>query len=247
MTCALGCQRSADVGLLCYRDHDRLADMLDPRNVGSASDPERPDDLRVVPSIPVLYAGLWIQRRGSGLAPVGPPAFGPSSPGDDTVIVLRDHRSRPDIIGPDDVERAPRPPLMVLAAVANRLGPGMSLRQRSVGGLSSWLHGAVRALAEQSWVPDAYRDLRAVSGALRAAIGDPQPSSIGTCRVIVDNEGREDPAGAWRCAVPLFLPELPPRAPDEPMLPPALYCPSCGHRYTGAELVEIAKNPLAAA
>lgn len=243
MSCILGCQRSADVGLLCYRDHDRLADMLDPRNTGSTFDPDRPEDLRVVPSIPVLYAGLWLRRRSAGLATFGPPAFGPSSPGDDTVIVLRDRRSRPDILGPDDVERAPRPPLMVLNAIANRLGGGGWTVARS----SSWLHGSVRLLAGQPWVAEAYRDLRAVSGALRAAIGDPQPSSIGTCRVIVDDAGREDPAGGWRCAAPLFLPEPPPRAPDEPMLPPALHCTSCGHRYTGSELVEIAKTPLAAA
>lgn len=244
MRCALGDKWSADVGLICYRHHDRFVEMLDPRNTGSAFNPARPDDPRVAPSIPVLYRRLSLRRGSVGLAPVGPPAFGPSSPSDDHVIVLRDARSRSAVFGPDDVEHAPRPPVLVLGVLAERL------RARpqgwDVAGLSSVLHGSMRRLAEQSWVWEAYRELRAVSGALRAANGDPPSRSIGTCRTLVDDEGREDRTGKWRCAVPLYPPEPVPRAADEPVPLPALRCTSCGHRYTGSELIEIARNPLAA-
>ena len=241
MSCALGCHRSADVGLLCYVDHDRLRDMLDPRNTGSVYNSNRPGDIRVIASIPVLYRRLSASRGNGGLEPLGPPAFGSSSPADDHVLVLRDPRSSVAVLGPDDVERAPRPPVFVLGAIADRLG---GPPRYTTMGLSSWLHGAVSVLAAQPWVPEAYTTLRAVSGQLRAALGDPSPSPVGSCRVLVDDEGRETPAGPWRCAAPLFLPELPPRAMDEPMVPPALRCSGCGHRYTGHELVEIAKTPL---
>jgi hypothetical protein len=244
MHCALGCRRIAAVGLVCYEHHDRLVDMLDPRNTGSVFNPDRPEDVRVVASIPVLYRRLSARRAGAGLEPFGPPAFGSASPANDHVLVLRDPRSRWVAFGPDDVEPAPRPPLLVLAAIAGRLN--VTPPRQTVVGLSSRLYGSLSALAARSWVTDAWTELRAVSGALRAANGDPPPSSVGTCRVVVDDEGREDPRGGWRCAVPLYLPELPPRAMDEPFVPPALRCSSCGHRYTGAELVEVAKNPLAA-
>lgn len=241
MSCALDCRWSADVGLLCYRHHDRLAEMLDPRNEGSAFDINRPEDPRIIASIPVLYGWLDARRGSTGLAPIGPPAFGSRSPADDTVVVLRDARSREHVFGADDVEHAPRPPAFVLAAIAGRLG---GVDRSGVEGLSSWLHGSLRALADQAWVPLAYRDLRRASGTLRAALGDPPPRSIGTCRVLVDAEGREMRDGPYRCAVPLYLPELPPRAVDEPMSAPSLRCSSCGHRYTGSELIEIANNPL---
>lgn len=244
MSCALGDRRSADVGLVCYHHHDRLADLLDPRNTGSVFDIDRPEDQRVVASIPVLYRRLSARRGGAGLAAFGPPAFDSRSPADDTVLVLRDERSRPDVLGPDDVERAPRPTLIALRWIVRELdGP----RPTTVAGASSWLYGSLRALVAVPWVTDAWTELRGLSGALRAALGDPPPSSVGTCRIVVDDEGREDPHGAWRCAAPLYLPELPPRAMDEPFAPPALRCSSCGHRYTGGELVEIARNPLAVA
>jgi hypothetical protein len=113
--------------------------------------------------------------------------------------------------------------------------------------LSAWLYGAVGWIAGQEWVWDAWTDLRSVSGALRAALGDTSPASVGTCRAIVDDDGREHPAGPWRCAVPLYVPELPPRAPDEPIQLPTLRCGSCGHTYSGAELIRLGhdQHPVA--
>jgi hypothetical protein len=250
MSCALRCRRGQDVGLICYQHHDQLADLLDPRNTGSEFDPARPADRRVIASIPVLHTQLDAHRSGTGIAAIGSSAFGPRSPADDDVIVLRDPRSRASVFGADDVERAPRPTLLVLAVLAERLfavrAPEVAPRWTEEA-LSGWLYGSLRLLASQEWVPEAWDELRSLQGALRAQTGDPPPRSIGTCRVLVDDEGQKSPAGPWRCAVPLFLPELPPRAPDEPFPPPALRCSSCGHRYTGGELIDIARNPLVAA
>lgn len=255
MKCALGCRWDAGIGLICWRHHDRLADLLNPRQTGTRFDPGRPDDPHVVPSIPVLYAQLNALRSSQGLSPVGPPAFGPASPGDDHVLVLRDPRSRPEAAGPDDVERAPRPPLVVLCSLAARVdrraldgqqqaGPR---QPASVQDVAEWLHSAVGWISAQPWVQEAWIDLRTLSGALRAALGDPPPSAVGTCRAAVDDDGHENPAGPWRCAVPLFMPEMPPRAPDEPIRLPELRCSSCGHRYTGAELVQLGhhQQPIA--
>jgi hypothetical protein len=250
VTCALGCRWDAQIGLLCYRHHDKLRDLLDPRNHGTTFDHAQPDDPQIVPSIPVLYAQLSTLRGSTGPTPLGPPAFGPSSPGDDHVLVLRDPRSRPDVAGPDDVERAPRPPLVVLQALAARVdrraldgqqqaGPR---QPASVQSLAAWLYGTVGWIAGQDWVHDAWTDLRGLSGALRAALGDPPPAAVGTCDVIVNDAGEEDPNGPWRCAVDLYVPERPPRAPDEPVQIPALHCPSCKHSYSGAELVELGKR-----
>jgi hypothetical protein len=102
-------------------------------------------------------------------------------------------------------------------------------------------------ISGQDWVQDAWTELRAVSGGLRAALGDPPPRAVGTCRATVDDDGHEvdghDPRGRWRCAVPLYMPELAPRPPDEPIREiPALQCGSCGHRYTGNELVKLGRD-----
>jgi hypothetical protein len=249
-TCVFGDRRDARVGLICYQHYDRLRELIDPRNTGTTYDHQRPDDPQVFPSIPVLYARLSALRGSAGLTPVGPPAFGPSSPGDDHVLVLRDPRSRAEVAGPDDVERAPRPPLVVLRQLAARVdrraldgqhqaGPR---QPASVHGVALWLHATVGWISGQDWVQDAWHDLRAVSGGLRAALGDPPPRSVGTCRALVDDDGREYHAGPWRCAVPLFMPELPPRAPDEPIQLPQLRCSSCGHTYSGAELIQLGRD-----
>ena len=251
MTCALGDRREARVGLICFQHHDRLADLLDPRNTGSRFNPDRPDDTHVVPSIPVLYAQLTAQKGRHGLAAVGPTGFASSSPADDQVLVLRDPRSSAELLGPDDVDPAPRPPLIVLNGLACRvlLGRGRpeTLPPYTVAGLASWLHGALPWIAAQPWVGTAWVDLRALSATLRAALGDPPPRAVGTCRAIVDDDGHENPAGPWRCAVPLHVPELPPRAPDEPIQLPTLRCPSCGHVYSGADLIRLARDQHEAA
>jgi hypothetical protein len=247
VTCALGCRREARIGQLCWQHHDRLADLLNPANTGTVYNPERPDAPHVVPSIPVLYRQLSAQRGRHGLAAIGPSGFASSSPADDHVLVLRDPRSRAEVAGPDDVDLAPRPPLVVLCSLAARVdrraldgqhqaGPR---QPASVHGVAMWLHSAVGWISAQDWCAEAWTDLRALSGSLRAALGDPPPQAVGTCRAIVDDDGHETPAGPWRCAAPLFMPELPPRASDEPIQLPELRCGSCGHRYSGTELVQL--------
>ena len=244
-TCVLACRREAQIGLVCWQHHDRLADLLDPRNRGTDYNPQRPDDAMVTPSIPVLYAQLSAESGRGETGPAGPPAFGPSSPGNDHVLVLRDPRSRAEQLGPDDVERAPRPPLVVLSALTQRVAdergalPGRLLV--TVVDHASWLHGALGWIVEQPWVDEVARQLRELSASLRAAAGDPPPSPVGTCRATVNDDGEEDLTGPWRCAVPLYVPELPPRAPDEPIRLPVLRCGSCGHRYDPAELVALGR------
>lgn len=246
--CTLPCRRPAEVGLICREHRDQLAELLDPRQCGQVF--ATPGERRIAASIPNLYAQLSIERPRRDPGPAGPPAFGPSSPGDDATIVLRDPRSRAEPAGPDDVERAPRPPLVVLAQLAERViaergAPEVEPRW-SVPGLASWLYGCVDWIASQAWVGEAWHELRELSNALRVAAGDPPPGSVGTCRAIVDDEGREDPHGVWRCAVPLYMPEMPPHAPDEPVQLPTLRCGSCGHAYGPQELVRIGRQQEAA-
>jgi hypothetical protein len=253
MKCVLGCRWDAGIGLICWRHHDRLADLLNPRQTGTRFNPGRPDDPHVHPSIPVLYAQLSAQKGRHGMAEIGG-GFASSSPADDQVLVLRDPRSRAEQAGPDDVEQAPRPPLVVLRSLAARVDRRALDGQRQAGprqpasveGVAEWLHAAVGWIAAQDWVGEAWVELRALSGQLRAALGDPPPQSVGTCRAIVDDDGHEvggqDPRGRWRCAVPLYVPELPPRAPDEPIQLPELRCGGCGHRYTGAALVQLGRD-----
>lgn len=248
--CVLDCSREARIGLLCWQHHDRLADLLDPRNRGTTFNHERPDDRQVTPSIPVLYAQLSVLRGRHGLSSVSSSAFGSSSPGDDHVLVLRDPRSRSSVAGPDDVEHAPRPPFVVLAALAERVVAERGRPERgwpaTVQGVASWLHAALGWIAARPWVDEAWRELRALSSSLAAALGDPAPAPVGTCRAVVNDAGEENPAGPWRCAAPLYVPELPPRAPDEPIQLPTLHCPSCGHVYGGAEFMQLGRDQLIA-
>lgn len=246
--CALNCDRDARIGRVCWQHHDQLADLLDPRNHGTVYNPARPDDVQVTASIPVLYGQMSAERGRAGLVSIGSAAFGSSSPADDHVIVLRDPRSRAEATGPDDVELAPRPPLVVLETIAYRIiderGNPEREPQWTTPGLSAWLYGALGWIVAQPWVDAAWYELRGLSRALRAANGDPVPGAVGTCRAIVNDDGREDPAGRWRCAMPLHMPELPPRAPDEPIQLPVLRCGSCRHVYDAASLVQLGHEPL---
>lgn len=235
------CRRAAEAGLICWSHRDSLAEVLNPRERGQAF--VKPGERRVAPSIPVLYGLLSAQRGVHGPMAVGTSAFGPRSPGNDDVLVLRDPRSRAAISGPDDRERAPDAPLAVLGNLASRTYVDRGRPERepawTVKGLSSYLHAHVDYIAGRTWAGTAHAALRALHSSLRAAANDPPPRPVGPCWVLVDDHGREDPAGAWRCATPLYMPEQPPRAPDEPLQLPTLRCTGCGHRYTGAELVQL--------
>lgn len=237
------CRRAAEVGLICWPHRTLLAELLNPRERGQAF--VKPGERRVAPSIPVLYGMLSPERATLGLSRLGDSAFGPRSPGDDDVLVLRDPRSRAAISGPDDRERAPDAPLAVLGRLVSRTFVERGRPERepdwTVKGLSSYLHAHVDWIAARPWVPGAFTSLRALHASLRAAANDPGPRPVGPCWVLVDDEGRPDPAGAWRCATPLYMPEQPPRGHDEPLQLPAIRCSGCGHHYTGAELVQLGR------
>lgn len=233
--CAICARREARVGRVCWRDHDLLRDLLDPRQTGTRWDPARPDDVVTAPSIPVLLGQLDATPGTSG-PPVGGggSAFGSRPPCDLEVIAIGDSRST--MLGLVDPQR---PPLVVLRALARRLG--IAARQDPVA-LCASLYAALDRLCRADWVHEAYRELRAISGRLRAADGDRASAPVGTCRALVDDDGHEQPAGRWRCAWPLWLPDLPPRADDEPVTVPSLRCGSCGHRYSGFELVQLGRQ-----
>lgn len=238
-TCAL-CRHEPRIGLVCWRCHDRLRDLLDPRNEGTTFDPARPDDPYVAPSIPVLLWRLDPAPGTSGPAVGGPSAFGSRPPANLEVIAMRDRRST--MLGLVDPQR---PPLVIMRALARRL---------DVADTPGALYGALDRLVRQPWVDEAYRELRALSARLRP---DDTTRPVGTCRALVDDDGNEltpheaaahlaREQAVWRCAWPLYTPDLPPRAPDEPVTLPVLRCGSCGHRYTGSELVELGRQDVAA-
>lgn len=226
--CLINPRHQARIGCVCFRCHDRLRDLLDPDQHGTPYNPQRPDDRWTPPSIPSLLARLDPRPRTSAPQAGGPSAFGSTAPADLEVIAIRDPRST--MLGL--VEPA-RPPLVVLRALAARL---------AVNDTPRGLYAALDRLVRAPWVAEAWRELHTVHGQLRAATGDSRTPPVGTCRATVDDDGHETPAGRWRCAWPLWLPDLPPRAPDEPITLPMLRCGSCGHRYTGVELVALGRD-----
>lgn len=241
--CSL-CRRRAELGYLCTPHAAQLAEMLNPRQRGQIF--ATPGERRVPPSIPVLYGMLSTSRGVHGPMAVGSSAFGPRSPADDSALVLRDPRSRAAISGPDDRERQPDAPLAVLTKWAHRVtnergAPELGLLY-TVPALSSWLYGATDWIAHQDWCTEAYAALQGVHRGLRVVVGDPMPGSIGRCWVLVDDDGQPDEQGRWRCDTRLYMPEQPPRAPDEPIQLPAVRCGGCGWRYTGAELVQLGRE-----
>jgi hypothetical protein len=249
LQCAL-CEHRAYEGRLCGRHFNELARLLDPANTGSRFDPLRPTDPRTLPSIPALYSWLDASpvRRDIG-SQVTAASFGSKPPGDLHIMSLRDPRSRPDGVGPDDHE--PAPPLAVatvlteIVARVDRTDIDGNLEdrpERTVQNMCAWLYARRDWLAAQSWIPDAYQALRALLNQLRGAWGDPAMRPVGTCRQLVDDDGRLQPDGKWRCAWPLYLPEQPPRAMDEPVQLPTLRCASCGWTYHGAELVQLGRD-----
>lgn len=245
MSSCCACQhRPAATGRLCWRCRDHLADLVDPNNLGSPFDPARPDDARRHPSIPVLWSALDATPKVSGAAEVAAGGFGSKPPADLGVIELRDRRTC------DDTGTA-RSALGVLGEVTDRLAATLPAANRppqpgTPAGLCGWLYGQIGPLSETTWVGDGVRRLRYLHLQLRVAVGDAPPMAVGRCTQLVDDDGHLDPAGPWRCAWPLHMPELPPRAPDEPVRGlPAITCGSCGHRYSGWDLVQLGQDGAA--
>jgi hypothetical protein len=245
--CAIDQRRTPGIGVVCWRHHDALADLLDPDQHGTRYNPERPDDPRVWPSIPVLHAMLDARPGVSGEQLGGSSAFGSRPPANLHVIAIRDPRSRPAGVGRDDELTGPAPTHAVLSALYGRVDfrdingqPRAVTRQpTTVHTLAVALHSAAGWLCHQPWIDETYRALRTLSGQLRAATGDAPARSIGLCHQPVDDNGHPNPDGPWSCARPLYVPTLPPRAADEPLVMPSLRCNSCGHRYSGLELVQL--------
>lgn len=249
-TCTL-CGRPASVGRLCFRHYDRLADLLDPAQAGTSFDPTRPGDFQVKPSIPVLFGRLDPAPPLSGIPAGGSHVARSAPPCNLHILALRDPRSR--ATGPgrdDDGLSGPWSAQTVLRDLADMVDrrsldgaaeakPGP---RATVTELSAWLHQRVDWIAAQDWVGEAWEELRTLHSQLLAAAGDPNPAPVGTCRAVVDDDGAEDPGGRWRCGQPLYLPASGPKAPDEPVELPALRCSSCGHRYSGTELILLGRQ-----
>lgn len=281
--CVLCRRRQPEVGRLCAADVDRLARHLDPNNDGQPFDPARPGAPVRPPSIPQLYRALhpgWALDDGADRA-------------NEHAISLRDVRTRPDPLGPDDRDHGPRSVLAVLGTWARvvheqhldihgqpdplpalarpswieaRLpiphvgDPARAWRLvripraepapdvQAVTALCQWLHARLHWLAAQPWVDELVTDLRALTAALRAGQGDPGARPLGPCTALVNGDGEPveeahaDEDEVWTCGEPLFMPTIPPKAPDEPIAPPAVRCGACGARWSGLELLLYARD-----
>lgn len=224
--------RVAVPGLLMCRGHrEGLGRLLDPAERGSMH--TRPGEQPVPPSIPVLWARLDARPGSPGPVRVGSGGFSSAPPVRLDVVAVRDRRTVP---GEESGEGA-WSALGVLLAIAVRLD-ARDIHGRivalplAVDTLSAWLYARLDALCALEWVPDAWHDLRTLSGALRALTGDPPPKPLGTCRRPVDDTGRPDPDGRATCDTAVYLPPPALRGDDQPAPPPApVVCPGCGHVY----------------
>lgn len=234
MSCALHPDRHARIGRLCSPCLTRLDRMLDPANEGSVF------NAALSPSIPVLYGRLDAEPGCSGLGTISGSGFESSPPANMHVLALRDARTRARGAGTDDQPSAPNSPLSVLRWSAGMLS-GRPLP--SVTFAASWLHVRLDELAGVELIGDVHVELRRVQAVLRHAQpgGDGGPRPIGHCWVLVDEHGRADLDGTYVCAEPLYAPPGPPRAPDEPVVVPALSCGACGHHYTGMQLMQLGR------
>lgn len=255
MSTCVACRKRPDSGRFCYRHLDQLGEMLDPDNAGTAHNPHRPDDPRIIASIPVLWARLDAQpvRRA-----IDSPALGgflkSTPPGDLHVMSLRDGRSTHDGAGPDDHDHSrcddtcKRPPeplpvetvLRDIVARVDRTDIDGRLETRPGPGVEpacAWLYARREWLAAQGWAGDAWEALRALWSQLRGACGDPLPRPLGPCIREVDEHWRRLDGGGFTCGWQLYLPEQPPKGPDEPLRFVALRCGACGDVYAPTELV----------
>lgn len=252
MTC-VACRKRPDVGQLCYRHLDQLGEMLDPRNEGTAHNPHRPDDPRIVASIPVLWSRLDAQpvRRAIDSPALGG-FFKSTPPGDLHVMSLRDGRSHTEGWSADDETVPTLPVLTVLADIVARVDRtdiDGRLEQRPAAGVESacgWLYARREWLAAQDWAGDAWEALRALHGQLRGACGDPLPRPLGPCIREVDEHWRRVDGGGHTCGWLLYLPEQPPKGPDELLRFPRLRCGACGDVYLESELAMLVGDRLRA-
>ena len=248
--------------LLCTRCRGAWSRMLDPANRGQAWDRARPAEPPRAASIPVLYAELNVRHGSSPDGTAARGVFRSTPPGDVDRMALRDPRSRPAEQG--DAWSVPATLRRLVAACDRRDIHGHAERKPRAGAhpveLARWLHARLDWLAGQDWAPAVDDALRTLWGQLRAATGDPSPRPVGSCRQLVDGDGRliregwEPPdlgvdeagqpvyAGPWRCAEPLYLPAQAPRAMDEPVQLPGLRCRACGWSYTPLELVRLGRE-----
>ena len=229
--------------LVCAAHRAQLGELLDPAQRGQTFC--KPDERRVLPSIPVLYALLPIERGRSGQQLVrSVPQSRP--PGDLTAMSHRDPRSVVDDTDP----AAPLSALGTLAAIALRLDlrdvDGRPVRwPRDVVALSAWLHLRLDRLCAVDWVDAAYDDLRRLHAQLAQPTGEAPPRPLGPCRKLIDQAGRpwrHEPIvglradGPYECGAPIHLPGQPLKGMDEPLrLPETLQCRECGGVYTRAE------------
>ncbi len=293
--CVLCRRRQAVTGLLCGPDLDRLGRHLDPGNAGQPFDPARPSAPVRSPSIPQLYRGFAdvaaAEHRNGAQQRT---EHAEHALLDEHAISVRDVRSRPDPVGPDDRDHAPRsvlatvgtwartvheehvdlhgrpdplPPLARPPWVETRLpvphvgdpaagwrtvrlaAPAPPADVQAVFTLCQWLHARLEWLARQPWIGELVDDLRAITAALRAGQGDGGTRPLGPCTGLVDADGEPvqddvEPDGeqVWQCGEPLFMPALPPKGPDEPLVPPAVRCGACGARWSGLDLLKFAHD-----
>lgn len=234
----------APTSRVCKQHRARLVELLDPAQRGQVHC--KPDERRILPSIPALYALLPVERGCSGQQLVrSVPSSRP--PGDLTAMAHRDPRS---VVDDDSDPDAPMSALGTLAAIALRLDirdlDDRPVRwPRDVVALAGWLHLRLDRLCAADWVDAAYDDLRRLHRQLTGPTGEAPPRPLGPCRKLVDEKGRpwrHEPVvglradGPYECGAPIRLPGQPLKGMDEPVrLPTTLQCRECGGVYTRAE------------
>lgn len=223
-TCTL-CPRARTIEALCWPCHDHLADLLSDR-AGS-------DDLALPPGIGWLMRLVAIHDGQPAVKPEpggrGGGGFRSTSPADDTIIALRDHRSSADDHLPwlDGIRWT-----------------GRTARQ-------------LAAHDDVATARDELRTLQ--RGLLAALGDRAGGRLVGHCRQLVDAGGEvltpDGIADAWArkpatldypehvysCDAPLWAAPQPPHGDDEAGPPPTVRCPSCRHTYSGLSLARMGR------
>lgn len=225
-------QRELAIGALCWPCHHHLADLLSDRP-GSVWNPARPDDPYSPPGVAWLLAAAYRHdgQRAVRPEPGAPPpgGFCSASPGDDTIIALRDWRSRAD----DHLPWLLGQRWLVFSA-------GQLAEHSEVATARTELRALQRALL-------------ALLGDAHGA------RWVGTCRTLVDIDGtaldadalsltraRAHEAGAtsdgvYTCAAPLWSRPTPPCGDDETPPLPSVRCSSCATVYGGLSLARMGR------